>query len=240
MPYGWRSRESRPTRFLRKYYGGVRKTQRKFIRKSYAKIGMRVPLLHNFSRKTGTTTILHGTVNTGVDNYKAFAYSFDLTQLPNYTDFTSLFDVYRINQVVVTFMFQGCVNNTADTYFSAVLPRMITTTDVDDATLPTASSAGWDELCEYQTSKIRQVGNGAQSLFKYRIKPHVTTEVYKSAITTGYAPKKGVWLDCGNPDIPHFGLKGLINVPTANTGGNTFTYRWDVFSTYYLSLRNPR
>jgi len=46
--------------------------------------------------------------------------------------------------------------------------------------------------------------------YTIKIKPKVLVQTYKTLTAAGYAPKT-LWIDCANPDVPHYGLNAVID-----------------------------
>jgi len=121
--------------------------------------------------------------------------SFNLNDLPNVAEFTSLFDQYRINSIKWTLMPRGSsaeagTNNSACKIFSVL--------DYDDDTAPTSI----DTLLQYENCKTsNSLRDHSRSL-----RPKFARSVYQSALVTGYGQSSG-WLDCDSTLIPHYGIK---------------------------------
>lgn len=159
-----------------------------------------------------------------------FSHFFKLSSLPNYTEFTNLFDRYKICKVVWTIMFQ---NNTAPMNGSSVLPILHVASDDDDANTPTALT----ELQQRSNCKRRVLGNTV--MFKYTTRPKFASSVYNSNVpgfTTAYAVKSG-YLNSDYYDAPHYGIKGMIN-NLYLTSGNSMSLT--IEPVYYLALRDVK
>lgn len=156
-----------------------------------------------------------------------FSHIFRLSQMPGYTDFTSLFDKYKICKIVYTIMFQ-C--NQAPINGSSVLPILHLVSDDDDNTIP----SGLGELQQRSGCKRRVLGNTV--VFKYTFRPKVASAVYNTPVSTAYAIKGG-YINSDYSDVPHYGIKGLINnlmMTTNNSIGITIEPK------YYLALREVK
>lgn len=195
--------------------------------------GTLVPAL-NSGYVTLTTPAAVGT------SYASFGYHFTLAGIPNNTEFTNLFDSYQIRKVVVK-MYP--LNNSASTVEAgapngnpAVSGFAHLIHDYDDATMPTATEAGVNELRQFPNYKIRRlVGNG----FKMVIKPRFATAAYRSGVTWGYSQgKRDAWLDIATPDVPHYGIKGIFEIVNPNAMASVTWIR--VETTYYFKVKGVR
>lgn len=164
--------------------------------------------------------------------------------LPNYTEFTALYDRYRINKVVLRYIRQFTaqvinfeINNgsfpTPGGAAGGRNPRMFLIKDYSDAS--NINSA--DEARQYNTMTMHQViGSG---MIKHIIRPAVQTEAYATAITSGYMPKWNQWIACDNPNVKHYGTKGWVDdCSTIATGTSNCVFK--VEGTMYFSCANTR
>lgn len=175
------------------------------------------------------------------DVFDASALSFSADKFPNITELTTLFDSYRINWVKVKFLFQGNSVETANSYFAIMPMRLAYAIDYDDATAPTASQAGWDALHEYHGCKTKVVGNRAISTISVKFSPKLLKTVYRTGITSAYAPMRPIFLDIDAAnDVPHYGLKFILQAPMTQTSLNDFFYRYDTVVTYNITFKGSR
>lgn len=125
-------------------------------------------------------------------------YQFSLSNVTASTDFTNLFDMYKITFVQVKFYL--VIDPSAQAAAVARYPRMWWTRDYDDA----------NTLSINQIRERSKCGSALLTPHKpivINVRPAITTQVYRTPISTGYAPKWNQWLDADQPDIPHYGLK---------------------------------
>lgn len=176
--------------------------------------------LHYFRRRYVVANITSSTSSVGVQTNAAGALSFAMSSLPNASEFTALFDAYKIVKVKLDFIpFGDNVNMPLDAMSnstSLMSPGgpLITAIDYDDANTPGAAT----DLLQYQASKVTPVPRR----LKMSLRPKFATEVYRSGTSTGYGARSG-WLDCANSDIPHYGVKYWMNAPSAYS--SSFTYQ---------------
>jgi len=152
-------------------------------------------------RRTYSLTIL--SANTGVT---ANGFTFALSNLPNYTEFTSLFDQYRILQASVSFLpySNSSQSGTVNSSFPGIIGSAV---DYDDASLPAQT-----DLQQYESYKR----NSCYVEFVRTIKPRLAIATYNGSTFTGYANKYAQWIDANSPGVPHYGLKTVIT-------GSTYT-----------------
>lgn len=159
----------------------------------------------------------------GVIQYGAFAFKINLSDVNNVTEFTSLFDRYKIKKVkvVLTPFFNMGVTGAAYSAGSAQANVLVhTAIDYDDVTIPSADDAGINILRQYETYKVTRLGS--RRLVRTWT-PRFAQAVYGSGAFTSYVQgSKTIWLDCASPDIEHYGLKGVVEVN--NTLANAIFY----------------
>jgi len=155
-------------------------------------------------------------------------YVFRLDQLPNYGEFTSLFDMYRFNSVVMRFIPTATQLQTNTDQNNSEAPLLYCVIDYNNADAPASA----DELKEYGNCRVLPMTRPLSLKFR----PRTATPVYRDAVSAAYlqnAPK--LWLDCNYADIPHYGVR--VYVPGGTTNN---VYRMRIECTFYVSFRNTK
>jgi len=170
-----------------------------------------------------TTSVIRGayfsTISSTASLESYGAYSFKLSDLPNYTEFTSLFDQYKIARVTLYFVQRNFTQNIST---SVSTPWFIYAIDKDDAVAPTAYS----QLLEYPGSRITTMSRPHKVSFV----PMIATDVY-NGVSTAYSSASR-FVDCTYPGVPHYGFKYGFNFST--TAG---VFSYDIFVKYRLLFR---
>lgn len=150
---------------------------------------------------------------------------FSLNQLPNSSDFTNLFDKYRIQGVKLRLLPNITDNNTGNAN-TLNIPRTHYCWDYDDYTAPSSLNS----MLERDNVKIIQ-GNQVINTFS---RPKVQMAMYNSATTSGYGDAiKGQWIDCTNDAVPHYGFKMWCDTDAVSTQ----VVRYKVYATFYLNFK---
>lgn len=214
MPRGYgrggrRRRVARP----RRRYG------RRYPRRPRLGLGNRV---YNFKR----TLFLENSIGvTAAGTLYSNHFGFTLGMLPAATDFTNLFDQYRINKVVWKAIPKFNTVNALSGAGNALLAQVHTAIDYDDsAALPTGTALS--EITQYQTHRMHR----GTAVVRRTIVP-------KAELTGSGAsvfPKAYQWIDCDNTAILHNGIKVVIPKPLP--AGTEMWY--DVQMDVYLSCKN--
>jgi hypothetical protein len=135
---------------------------------------------------------------------------FNLTYVPAYTEFTNLFDQYRIKAVRCTWRPTASeVPVGAD--LDHQLPNLWTVIDQNDGTVPSAATT----LSQYQSLKISRLDRPVTRTFY----PRIAQSAYASGAVSGYSFSDGPqWCDTGSPGVQHYGAKWALVWPGAGAG----------------------
>lgn len=154
-----------------------------------------------------------------------------LTFVQQHTEFTSLYDRYKILGVAYKIMFQ---NNSNESVVSTQAPVLSLTFDGDDTAVPTAPF----QVQSFGTSKTYML-NGSK-VYNYFIKPRLNASVESEVGITATAnaiSSRAKWLDCNSPAIPHFGIKAWIRDFNNSTSS---CQKLTIQPIYYLAMKNSR
>jgi hypothetical protein len=165
--------------------------------------------------------------------------NFKLTDLPNYAEFTALFDQFRIKTVVIKWTPKqsaamlmpydatGAVGKT-------IIPSIWGAPDYDDDT-----PASTEALKQYSHAKWWPITKPHTEV----IHPRVTAEVYQG-VTSAYAAANGpTWVDCAYPDTLFYGYKATIEKDSTTAVVDEddvphFYVQREIL--YYLEFKNTR
>lgn len=190
--------------------------------------------VHTFKRTAYLGNAVASVTVAGIPTPIATAHQFNLNLLPGVSDFTNLFDQYKITGAKLTYtpaLSEGILSPLGASAATLGYSRVHSVIDYDDATVP----ASEDQLLEYGSHK-------STAPFKTHtryIKPKILQEVYRSAISTSYAPRSNTYLDIAAPDVPHYGIKVWVSAPNTPSGvQGSITYK--VYVTLYFTCKNTR
>lgn len=182
-------------------------------------------LIASYNATTGVTT----PINNGL--------SFNLTQLPNYTELTSLYDQYMIKGIRVNIqplLTEGIASVLSGSTNVWGYPKLSTVIDYDDSTIP----ASEDVYMQYAT--LRQTG--AFKEHKRYFKPKCRLAGLDAGATITANTVRGAnWIDTGVPTVPHYGLKVFQPGPIASgTPLVSSSIAYSVYATMYVACKNVR
>lgn len=170
-----------------------------------------------FSKTPDGFYISTGTLAFGTNlTYYSWALYGTLDMLPDYSEFTNLFDQYRINWMslkMVPFQNVSLANSTGGQQCLAVVHYSVT--DYDDATPYNPTTGGVQLMREKQSFKEKNFFTTKP--FKRATRPRIAMAAYASGAFTSYANMKPQWIDCNSPSVQHYAFKGVFEVFAPST-----------------------
>lgn len=168
-------------------------------------------------------------VETGSD--QNLAYTFKLDNVVNPTDFTNLYDQYRINKVEL--MLEPLWDQAGNGSGLNQNRRIRVVRDYNDATPLTQE----DDYLEYANCKsyFPWSKRGIKIVLYPKI-ANVVENVGGAASAYTLMNSNRVWLNIAEDEVPHFGLKIFIPGSMAPTSLQMFTVR----AKYWLSFKNSK
>lgn len=197
--------------------------KRKVARKAYRPMGRMVRAPKNYLTTKRFTTLGTITGNPGAPTAYG-AQLFKLSDVTNYTEFTALFDQYRILGVGLRFILERNTSNS--TLVNGKVPRMYMIYDKDTSSLPTM-----DELRQADNCKIVPMDHVRP--FTYFCRPNVLGLSYQS-VTSAYTPKWKQWISTSESGCPHYGVRYAIE----NLDDTDLTVR--VEAVYYMQFKSMK
>lgn len=162
-----------------------------------------------------------GTFNSDVTGVLSYASTFSINSLPNISEITNLFDMYKITKVTVKMYPINPNVSSANVY------RILSAVDYNDAATPTSAS-----IREYGNMRTHMLHND-RGFVQRTFKPAVLDTVYNTSISDGYATSKPApWISTAYPNVPHYALKMYGEGFPVSTG----LFRADV--TIHMAVKN--
>lgn len=173
--------------------------------------------------------------NIAVNNDIHTSLSFRLNLLPNYTEFTSLYDQYKIKKIIwrIERAFTGNDASQGSVGTTVTTNKFIRA--VHDYDGGSSLSTEYQYL-EYQNCKSYSAMG--QRPLRLTLYPKVQDAIFKTDAKTSYASSmiKPPWIDVANHDVEHYGIK--LFTPMITPSGNTQVHR--VFATVIFQCKNTR
>jgi len=178
-----------------------------------------VPVVNPLS---GSITGSNGTVNSAI--------GLVLSDLPSYTDFTNLYDEYRILAIKTRWTPNYTAYSSGASNQALYPPTLCTVLDRNDA----SPSFSRPMMMQYQTFRERQ----SSRVNKIYCKTYCQTEIYKTGVTSAWGAARGKqWVNTTNVDVPYYAYKWALYWPVAGTGSETVG-NLTMDTTVYLQCRN--
>lgn len=140
---------------------------------------------------------------------------YTLDSLPNSSEFTTLFDQYKITKVICQIKLLNVPENpyaamSNNANYGNFYPTIWWVTDKDDSG-------------PYTLAQIKEVHGVRHRVLRPNVElnmscnPSILGQLYRTSVTTGYKPQKG-FIDIGQPNVPHYANKFVIDLEGLNTG----------------------
>lgn len=197
--------------------------------------------IHYHKRVTALTSfqVMQDDYNNALD-YKTEAYYFSLVQVPGYAELTAVYDQYRIKYINFKLRPRSIINNNAN--FSAQPAqqnlKLIAVIDYDSTT----SSLTPGDARQYGTAREFDYNCQNDPRLNIFFTPASLIRGYEGVSTDAFLPKYWQWIDCNDPDTPHYGIHLVLN-----QYGNSLKFArehvgcgYDISVTYHLEFKNSR
>lgn len=153
-----------------------------------------------------------------------FSLEMHLSDIDTFADITSICDKYRIGAAAL-----NIITNPGSYFGGAALPYLQFVADYDDSTPPTASVL--NQKMGLKTRTFNSTG-----MTKISLKPTPITTVLNATggNLSAISPRVSPYLNSTAPDIPHYGLKGIIrNVYLPGTSAAVQNIAFDISLSVY-------
>lgn len=160
-------------------------------------------------------------------NFTGLGLSFNVSDLPNYTEFSNLFDQYRIRWVAIRVI---PINNVAYANTEGVqLPDVLAAVDMDDATAPVDLNA----MHQYSNCVVFGAMAAPRTI---GFRPAIAGVCYQGATAVGYTVRQNDWVNMANL-VPWYGIKFGVHNELDHTA---ITYKYRLFITLTMEFRGIR
>lgn len=162
---------------------------------------------------------------------------FSLNQLPGYSEFTNLYDQYKITKIVVKLIPMMNVNNVqpydgTSAGLSLLNPGLIgSVLDFDDAT----NLANLTDYLQYQNWRSQPAISSRTHVrvFKPTVKG---LDLNAGGSSVASSVGRSGWLDCAASAVPHYGVKVYMDPYYHVNAPQT----WQLMTTMYVRFKNVR
>lgn len=195
--------------------------RRRYVRKS------RIPRKMSSNIYSFKRNVNLGAITTTGAATEFGSFNFKLSDLPNYAEFSNLYDMYKLTFVKIYFVPFTMDNSSSGGAVtdSTQWQNLYSCIDNNSSVIPTSA----DQIRQYQTCKFTRMGK----IHKRIIYPKPATMIYDGA-TTAYGLAKSTWMNTSYPTIPHYGLKWCFENATLDVNSKFFK----VEAVYYLKFKS--
>lgn len=161
---------------------------------------------------------------------------FRLEKLPDYTDFTTLFDAYRIKKVRLTWIYSSNSSDQVAPATTSALPMLGWCIDQDDGaplgSTPTSALAATSQYDSFQLHRLDRP-------LTMTVAPKLASSVYAQGSFSAFTEvPNSAWVDMTYPNAQYYGIKWFID-PAGNTTNLTLG-TVTVIAKYYIEFKTPR
>lgn len=172
------------------------------------------------------------------NSWSCAGYAFTLAMLPSYTEFTQLFEQYRIMAIKLKFLPCFSQNdqeqsnaNSAATAPWAVNPRMYVAIDKDGQ----ANTGSESAIQQYGGCRV--ISEPLKAFSVYIKNPCVQLGTANAITIVGGAAKARQWIDTDNYNVQHYGCAVGGVIPFTSAG---YAFRYYVVATYYMQFKGAQ
>lgn len=246
--------------YKRKYTKKKTATKKKKLYKFNVRRRVPRPIrnIYKFKRTTftingGTSTSSTGILSTGAyglvvykflagyadtQQYFSYGYNFQFQDITNNSEFTQLFDRYKLYGVSFKiFPYTNDPNTGSASAVGGINVLIHSAYDKDDSSPPTANEAGIDVLRQYPSYRVQNMA-GKRCFKKFIKLSSLTSEVNSAGTYQGNRVVKAGWTDCANITVPHYGLKMIMEFFSSSNVEVHYAMKFEI--KYYFCCADPR
>lgn len=167
-------------------------------------------LIRNFSMDSSSidsfsNTTMQITFAPGATDWRLDGTSIYQDSLPNLTEFTNLFDQWRLRSVTLRVDVPLGYSNSGAT--PVVYPDLFYISDYDDT-----SMASLSDIAQYPQMQIHSFLKNGYSPLMIKFSPKPLRDIAGAGVSTSYGPMtEAPWIRTANMITPHYGLKLAFN-----------------------------
>jgi len=169
------------------------------------------------------------------DVIKSENLEYKFNDMVGYTEFSALFENYRITKIKVTFQMINNPNSNfypnSNNFSGNWYPKLWYTVDHDGGSDETLTT-----MKERQGVKCRILEPNKTIMVSF--KPMCRTLTYKTSTTEGYAPKN-IKLDMADVTVPHYGLLYLVDTNGFNPD-DTYPFKIAMETKFFFTCSGVR
>lgn len=233
MPFKRRRSASRPRSAFKKSRRAVRKSMRRSRVKPSRSMSYAKAINQHMYSRYASTPADYSLTGTELDVSETFQFD----AIAGYSEFSSLYDRYRITavQTIVTLLnnpssflkLNGALNEQQQTNW---YPKLWYVHDYDDSSTLTLAAMR-------ERANVKSIVIQPNKTYRLMSRPAILTQTYRTSTTTGYSPKWRQWIDMANANVPHYGLKWILDTQGLDPT-DTSPFRLHVEYKYFFTCKD--
>lgn len=178
-------------------------------------------LVHFHTRMMSVNTLCQAASFGNLAGY----YTFQLDQLPDYTEYTNMYEAYWIYKVVLIFTprYTGCIPTLSNQDWCNA--RFYIVEDQNDSVFADSASTGRDYLMQYATCRTYPIMGGP---FTMTVRPKPNTDGIENSNI------RGSWITTASPSVTFHGAKYWMQNAAMDEGMGLL----DCVAKFYLRFRS--
>jgi len=156
--------------------------------------------------------------------------SFTLSSLPDYTDFTNLYDHYRVDKLVVHFI--SSINDVNIANSIQDVGTLVTAVDFDGG----ATGLTYNQFLSYESCEMTP--HCKNKTITIQPKAELAAKDNTAAVVSvAESSTKNLWWDCSNVNIPFYGVRYALTPESNPTGYHVW---YTVWVEAFVTFKNTR
>jgi len=181
-------------------------------------------------------TTLEDPIDTGSGGFSVGTESFELADMPQFSNYIALYEQFKITKVVYHFRSLTPVNIGSPVSGYGSLGYLHTKVDHNDIVAPVGSLAGIQDMMNDSAYKGVKSSRDLTRVIRPMFLTQAGTQTAKS--TRG-------WLNCKDVSgainaVSHYGIKWIIQGGRNQITGQTASVSYQPVITYYIQFKNPQ
>jgi hypothetical protein len=177
------------------------------------------PAEHHFKRHVNL-----GEIALSTSGITSGGFSFQLDEVPNFAEFQSLFDLYKIDYVEVTMIPSANLVGVSGTAAPFTATRIATVTDLNSSN----AFGSFDDARDFESCEVHFLTRTK----KRSVRPMFLTGVEEDGSTIVVGGASRGWLNTTRADIPHYGYRYVAEQVSS---GYTASVRCEAI--YYMTFK---
>jgi len=167
----------------------------------------------------------------GGDAEKSIGQSFQIDEVISLSEFSTMFDLYRIKYVEFIYSPSFNVNDWPTTGGANVRPSLWVSFDPDDALASNATSIKERGDCRLVDAFKRH---------RWVVKPKPLTRIVSAGGSAFRGGPYNGWIDMADTNVPHYGLKAVVQITSTAASSSVVPFTWTIQKRFCFECKGVR